>query len=360
MTELGAPCTNRCGEVGRAEGAISVWKWRLPKHSAIVERPLRSRPVPLSSLTMASPAKLNLALSVGAAQSDGMHPIASWMVTLSLADELILERKDHFQHSLFGRVWHPDARSRLDLDWPLSQDLVSRAHHALEQAVGRPLPVKATLRKRIPIGGGLGGGSSNAASVLVGLNALFELGLSLDELERIAVPLGSDVPFLVRGGSVLVEGVGERLTAIAPVPSLHLVLSFPEVMCPTKSVYAMFDRYGPVGLGCAESRTDANRIRSLADTVTRTGAIPTDRLWNDLAFAAGEVSPKLRALQEDIADLAETPVHVSGSGSTLFCICAESITAEALANTITNRLEIQSIPAIFECGPRVLDSTANR
>jgi 4-diphosphocytidyl-2-C-methyl-D-erythritol kinase len=273
-----------------------------------------------------APAKVNLALSVGAPRADGMHEIASWMTGTAFGDALLLTRLKPGRPSRYSIDWHAEAPVRTDIDWPVRKDLAVRAHLLLEEALGRELPVQLRLEKRIPVGGGLGGGSSNAAAMLRGLDALFGLRLRPAYLEVLAARLGSDVPFLVRGGSAFVEGLGERLE-VAPAHEVHLVLVFPEAQCPTGAVYRAFDGLRP------DARVDAVRVRALADEAPR-----AHDPFNDLAEAAHAVAPVLAEVAAKVAALADLPIHVSGSGSTLFVVCDSSIHAEALAEAIRAQL----------------------
>ncbi|MCE2881276.1 MAG: 4-(cytidine 5'-diphospho)-2-C-methyl-D-erythritol kinase [Planctomycetaceae bacterium] len=278
-----------------------------------------------------APAKVNLALSVGAARADGMHEIASWMVTTDFGDDLLLRRLSAGTPSRYAIQWAADARRRSEIDWSVSKDLAVRAHLALEAALGRALPVQMLLEKRIPVGGGLGGGSSNAAAMLRALDALFDLRLRREYLEEVARTLGSDVPFLVRGGSAFVEGLGERVSA-APAHDTHLVLVFPEAHCPTGQVYRAFDAVR------RDARVDAERVRALAR-----GRVAVDAPFNDLAGAACTVAPALDELREEIARLARQPVHVSGSGSTLFLVADDPFHAEALAGSVEMKLALPAV-----------------
>lgn len=285
-------------------------------------------------LLVHAPAKLNLALSVGAPRPDGFHPLSSWMVTLDWGDSIYLRRRDPGSSSLFANVWATDAPHTPDLDWPLRSDLSWKAHAAIERAVGRQLPVRVRVEKRIPVGGGLGGGSSNAAAVLRGLDALFDLRLGNDALRSIAADLGSDVAFLVQGGSAIVSGVGERVDAMPDVPLVHLVLCFPQAHCPTPTVYRLFDRLRP-DAGAPE---DA-RVRALA---------ATDRLrahqpFNDLAAPARESSDAVRRAMDEIAEVSHLPVHVCGSGSSLFLVCDDPIHAEHVARIVLNEAAVKAV-----------------
>ncbi|MFM7051537.1 MAG: 4-(cytidine 5'-diphospho)-2-C-methyl-D-erythritol kinase [Planctomycetota bacterium] len=287
-----------------------------------------------STASAHAPAKVNLALSVGAPRADGMHEIASWMVTTAFGDDLMLRRLPAGTPSRYAIQWAADARRRTEIDWSVAKDLAVRAHLALETALGRTLPVQMLLEKRIPVGGGLGGGSSNAAAMLRALDALFDLRLRREYLEEVARTLGSDVPFLVRGGSAIVEGLGERLSD-ATIHETHLVLVFPEAQCPTGRVYRVFDEVR------RDARVDAARVRALA------GARPAaDTPFNDLADAACTVAPILDELRGQIERLVRQPVHVSGSGSTLFLVAYDPFHAEALAGSVEMKLGLPAVSTV--------------
>jgi len=285
------------------------------------------------SLVVQAPAKLNLALSVGPPNADAMHPVSSWMVTVNLFDDLYIERLAPESFSLFATIWHCDAMRPSEIDWSISKDLAHRAHDRLEQFIGRKLPVKARVEKRIPIGGGLGGGSSNAAAMLRGLNQLFDLHVSHDDLRAIAATLGSDVPFLVDGGSALVGGTGHEIQSLGDPPPLHGVLFFPDAACPTGKVYQQFDR------ASERAHVRATEVRKLAEQ-ERVG--PTDP-FNDLADAARIIAPAMADDMDDIGELTALPVHVCGSGSSLFVICDDAMHASAIAAHCTAKLGVPGL-----------------
>ena len=277
-----------------------------------------------------APAKLNLALSVGPPH-DGhvMHPIASWMVTLDYVDDLHVTRLSDDSISRYAIQWPQDAKRPSEIDWSVRDDLAVRAHQAVERYTDRRLPVQMRLEKRIPAGGGLGGGSSDAAAMIRACNQLFDLELDHDAMCHIAASLGSDIPFLIRGGSAVVTGFGEQLRQLSELPSLCAVLCFPDHSCPTGAVYGRFDAGGSASL-----REDA-----IED------AIASSTCFNDLADAAMEEAPALRANQRMIGDLAQRDVHVSGSGSTLFLTCDTQLEAGALASAIEEQCEIPAVAA---------------
>ena len=295
-------------------------------------------PAVMSTLTLACPAKVNLALSVGSPRpADGYHPIASWMATLDFADAMTLAALDAGP-SRFDLHFARDAPKPQAIDWPLEKDLAWRAHRLLEQHVGRPLPVAMTLAKRIPAGAGLAGGSSNAAAMLVGLNRLFELQLPEAALAELATKLGSDIAFLVAAlhgrPAAIVTGLGEQVTPIAP-RALHLVLAFPRFGCPTGPVYKAFDQ----SLASASRPPAVERVRELAGAT----AVASESLFNDLSEPACIVAPELAELREALAARVARPVHVSGSGSTLFFLARDADEAARLAQAVR---ESPGLPAV--------------
>jgi 4-diphosphocytidyl-2-C-methyl-D-erythritol kinase len=299
--------------------------------------PLSSSPMPPRIVHHHAPAKLNLALSVGPPDphAGGLHRIASWMMTVDLFDDLTLTALEPGSLSRYAIVWHKDAKRRSEINWSITKDLAVRAHLALEKHVRRRLAVQMKLEKRIPVGGGLGGGSSDAAAMLRGLNALFDLRLSRDELASIGHGLGSDVPFLVHGGSAIVEGLGERIDLHTPheSPSLHAVVAFPDAQCATGRVYGLFDECGGAALR-------GELVRSL---VTDNVARRSQDLFNDLAEPAMRAAPQLRDDLEALARLAERPAHVSGSGSSIFVVCDDDMHALALADSAERNLNLPAV-----------------
>jgi len=252
-------------------------------------------------------AKVNLALAVGPpiagnGPNAGLHPICTWMASIDLADHLRIERADN--HTRYHIRWHTGQ----SVDWDLETDLCVKAHRALERHLARTLPVEIELEKRIPAGGGLGGGSSDAAGTLLALNALFELGLDQHELRAIASGLGSDIAYFIDDASppapAIVSGLGEHIERLDR-RSIPLVLICPPFECSTAAVYRACDRLGPKPL-------DETQVRNIA----LRGSL--DELFNDLSPAADVVEPRLVELRRCIASTAKVSAHLSGSGSTLF------------------------------------------
>ena len=179
------------------------------------------------TIELLSPAKINLNLHLIGQRDDGYHLLESYFQLL-----------DHGDTMRFSRC-HGDIKISPPLDGvPLTQNLIYRAACALRQLVNRPdLGTHIEIDKRLPMGGGLGGGSSNAATTLCALNALWELDLSIDELAALGLTLGADVPFFVRGRSAWVEGIGERISPHPNQARWYVVLR-PPVSVSTASIFS--------------------------------------------------------------------------------------------------------------------------
>jgi len=279
-----------------------------------------------------APAKINLALAVGPPrESDSLHPICSWFAPINLTDELRITRLEEDRLSRYAILWHEDALRPTAIDWSITKDLAVRAHMLLEREVGRTLPVQLKLTKRIPVGAGLGGGSSNAAAMLLGVCELFDLDITDQRLAELALSLGSDVPFFLKPGPALVEGVGQSVESAPPLAGhpTALALLFPNFACPTAAVYRAFD----------ERPTRPMRDHAVRELARAPRLISAD-LFNDLADPAQRVAPDLAALRDRAARCAQSPVHITGSGSAMFTLCEGGMShAEELASRLAAHLE---------------------
>ena len=179
------------------------------------------------STTYFAPAKLNLFLHVTGRRDDGCHLLESVFQLIDFGDTLTIETGSD---GVIRRV-------NLVAGVPPGHDLAVRAAQLLQQTSGTRHGADLTLEKRIPLGGGLGGGSSDAATVLLALNRLWGLGYSRQQLMDLALSLGADVPFFVFGQSAFAQGVGERLEAVE-VPPLWYVVAQPPVSVPTATIFA--------------------------------------------------------------------------------------------------------------------------
>src|SRR6185437_5964301 len=187
----------------------------------------RHRAMHAETLTLAAPAKLNLFLHVTGRRADGYHTLESLFVPIDLADTI--ELRVRADETIAREADVPGVAER--------DDLAVRAAHALREAAGVLRGASIRVTKRVPQGAGLGGGSSDAASVLLGLNRLWSLGLSRRELTDIGVALGADVPFFLGDGPALARGIGEELTPMS-VPVRFVALAMPRVHVQTVSMFA--------------------------------------------------------------------------------------------------------------------------
>lgn len=285
-------------------------------------------------ITMLAPAKLNLALAVGPPRpSDGFHPICSWFVPISLADELEITPLAA-EPSSYAIEWAADAPRPSPIDWPIEKDLAVRAHRALVLQGQRPIPVRMTLKKRIPVGGGLGGGSSDAAAMLHALQRLISPDnphALRDQCAHIARTLGSDVSFFARDPiePALVEGLGEQLTTVPPY-SAQVLLIIPPFHTPTGPVYRAFDQQLP-------ETPFEDRAKRVRDAAHATKPDP-DEWFNDLAEPAERIQPELRHLRLEARTLLGRPVHLTGSGSTLFVLARSSEERAGFRDRLNSRL----------------------
>lgn len=207
------------------------------------------------SLILPAPAKLNLFLHVLGRREDGYHELQTLFTFIDLQDEIELEAAapgEFIQGTPIPGV-APET------------DLSLRAARALNRAAGGGFGAKISVKKRIPMGGGLGGGSSNAASVLLGLNELWGLNMSREALKSIGLQLGADVPVFIQGDSAWAEGIGEKLTRFE-VPMAWYVVLTPDVSVPTALVFSAPEltrntpRTTMMGFSVGEGRNDLEPV----------------------------------------------------------------------------------------------------
>ena len=269
----------------------------------------------MDRLTLAAPAKINLRLLVGPRGADGYHPLHSLMVALDgLADRVHVARAER------RSVACPGIEGPANLAW--------QALDALEAHAGRPLPLQVVIEKAIPTQAGLGGGSSDAAAVLVAADRLHGLGLSPEELERVAARVGSDVPFFIRGGAQWARGRGERLAPVV-APRFAALLSMPEAGLSTAAVYARFDE-GPPPPDTGDDDPPPG--------------MPELGAWlrNDLWPAARELAPALASLEEALRTAGAPAVLLCGSGACMAGVVADRAAAEAAER----RLDVPGFRAV--------------
>ncbi len=267
-----------------------------------------------------APAKINLSLDVLGKRPDGYHDLASIFVSIALWDTLALWPAPTGSVSIFCD------QAALGTD----DNLVIRAARLLMRATGVEIGVRVELRKMIPTQGGLGGGSSDAATMLLALNTWWGLGLSTTRLAELGAELGSDVPFFIFGGTALVEGRGERVQQLPDLAPLWLLIVKPPVAIPTPRIFRELTAAG---------YTTGAATRALVAHI-QAGTLPplTDTtLVNALEPIALSAYPDVAAAQACLRDAGATCVRMSGSGPTLYVPCTTLIQAEDLQRAAINK-----------------------
>ncbi|MGC1211297.1 MAG: 4-(cytidine 5'-diphospho)-2-C-methyl-D-erythritol kinase [Micromonospora sp.] len=267
------------------------------------------------------PAKVNLHLGVGPLRRDGYHELNTVYHAISIYDELTARRGDTLTLTMEG-----EGTGELALD---DSNLVIRAAHALAGYAGVPPYARLHLRKQIPLAGGLAGGSADAAAALVACDALWGTGLSRDELAGIAADLGSDVPFLIHGGTALGTGRGEAVSPVLARPtSWHWVVAVAEGGLSTPAAYRELDRLRDAGTaGEPLGSTDA----LLAALRQRDPRVLAAALGNDLQDAALAMRPSLAATLKAGEAAGALAGIVSGSGPTCVFLVADEADAARVA-----------------------------
>lgn len=250
----------------------------------------RSRKEPKSKVRLFSPAKLNLFFRVLSKREDGYHEIASLMQAITLGDTLTIEKA------------RSDILESDDPSLPCDDtNLVHKGLTLFREKTGVSFPVKILVEKRIPMEGGLGGGSSNLATTLWGLNVLAGNLATLEELREWAGVFSSDAPFFFSSGTAYCTGRGEKIASLAPLPDESLWLAQPAIGMSTPLVY----------------RHCTPHACSAADPLQ----LLKGRTWvNDLEAPSFTLNKALKKLKQDLLSLGFREVVMTGSGSTFFCL----------------------------------------
>ena len=263
-------------------------------------------------LTVPAPAKLNLTLEVLAKRQDGFHEIRSVIQAINLQDSL--------RFRLSQNVTFKSTMS----DWVSEESLVSEAVGLLKETTGCSKGARIEISKRIPLVSGLGGDSSDAAAILQGLNELWELGLSRKKLLELAMQLGSDVAFFLYGGTALVEGRGEVVTPLPPLPHMWVILvvpPVPRILRKTEQLYASLK---------ATHYTDGQITRRLVGKIREGREFTPSFLFNVFENIAFTRLSQISVYRDHMVKFGATNVHLAGSGPTLFTLVKDKAQAEKL------------------------------
>ncbi|MGH2351438.1 MAG: 4-(cytidine 5'-diphospho)-2-C-methyl-D-erythritol kinase [Chloroflexota bacterium] len=268
--------------------------------------------IPPGLLALSAPAKVNLTLEVLRRRDDGYHDIRTVMQAVSLSDRLTFAPAE----TLHLRSNRPEMEGPDNLVW--------QAATLLRQETRTAKGASIFLEKRIPVTAGLGGGSSDAAAALLGLNALWELGVPRARLLEIGAQVGSDVPFFLgESGCALAEGRGERITPLPDLPRRWVVLVKPALAISTAAVYRAYPR---------ERWSDGRRTSAWMQQMAFSHEVPPP--FNDLEAIALQVAPDAARARAALLDAGAPAALMSGSGPTYFAL----FDTESAAQTVHHRL----------------------
>jgi len=277
-----------------------------------------------------APAKINLRLRVVGKRADGYHLLDTIMLPVSLYDEIIIKKGKKI-----GTKSALKDRLTVTCDDPLvpqgRKNLAYKAASLVLNERARTESIRIRIHKRIPIGAGLGGGSSDAAATLIGLNRLFRLGYTLKRLGRISSALGADVPFFLRGVPARVRGIGERLTPLRAIPRFWLIILYPNFPVSTAWVY----RNLPLKLTKAIVNTSINLSLESPANLRKL-------LVNDLETVTMGRYPRIGLLKEELARQGAVGTLMSGSGSSVFGVFQSRRSAQRAFLRLRKEREVQA------------------
>ncbi len=301
----------------------------------MIQRPPSASPHPV---TVLAPAKVNVTLVIRGRRPDGYHEIDTIMLPVTLSDRLRVRRTAPGRLSLTIRGGPAGLTTG-------EGNTILRAARALRPGPDAPGAIM-TLEKRIPVGAGLGGGSSDAAAALVALSGFWRCRMTASRMRQLAAGIGSDVPFFLGRGAARARGRGERLTSVACPKPFHLVLVYPGFESSTRGVYAALRRFRPWLRRRSVRMGRALRALASGDPEKLAGV-----LINDLEAPAQAMSPRLVALRAALERLPFRGVGMSGSGSCYFGICRSASEARSLAGRVRRR-RLGRAWAVVAGGPR--------
>ena len=263
-------------------------------------------------LTVPAPAKLNLTLEVLGKRPDGYHEIRSVFQAISLCDSLKLQPGEQVTFRSDLPEWNPE------------KSLVAKAVSLLQEVAGSSRGVAIEIDKRIPLVSGLGGDSSDAAATLNGLNKLWALDLPREELLKFATQLGSDVAFFLQGGTALVQGRGETVTPLPPLPRMWVVLIVPDMLRLPEKTKQLYNRLN------TSHYTDGQITERLAAEIREGRELTPSLLFNTFENVAFTRFSELSVYRSHIIKTGAPDVHLAGSGPTLFTLFKDKTEAEEL------------------------------
>ena len=274
----------------------------------------------MEQITRKAYAKINIGLDVLRRREDGYHELKMIMQTVDICDDLVFEKAA--QPGIVIRTDHEE----LPVD---GNNLIYKAADLLFREKGITEGVQITLTKRIPIAAGMAGGSSDAAATMHGVNELFGMGYSIQELQELGVKLGADIPYCLVGGTMLSEGIGEILTPLPAPPDCFLVVAKPDINVSTAFVYGNLHADRLTYHLDIDGMVRALQIGNLRGI--------TDRLGNVLETVTIKEYPIIEEIKELMRSMGAENALMSGSGPSVFGIYTDRKTAEAAAHAVEER-----------------------
>ena len=296
--------------------------------------------------TAQAPGKINLSLTVGEPRADGYHPLATLFLAVSMVEEVTATPRND---GLITVSLSDSSSSFADPDTvPLDpSNLAVRAAHLLRDHLGldpETHGVHLEITKHVPVAGGMGGGSADAAAALAACAGLWDAGLSRDALAQLGAPLGADVPFAVTGGAAVGRGVGDQLTPVLARNPLHLVLVPASQGLSTPQVYGTLDTLRDEGvLDAPETAPDVSSelIQALVSGHAEQVAL---LMSNDLQVPAASLVPELSEMIEIGMEEGALAGQVSGSGPTVMFVTRSAEDSMQLAARIQDRTGVAAVP----------------
>jgi 4-diphosphocytidyl-2-C-methyl-D-erythritol kinase len=305
--------------------------------------------VPIKSVTVRVPAKVNLQLSVGPRESDGYHQLVTVFQAISIFDEVTVKIGE--QGTGVNLTVSGDQIHGVPTD---STNLVVKAIELIADKFELDIDVSVDIKKSIPVAGGMAGGSADAAAAIVAIDELYSLEMTREEMHSIAAQLGSDVPFLLSGGTAIGQGRGDQLTAALSRGTYHWVLALSSVGLSTPAVYSECDRLRQ-GLDISDPQISDALMQAL---LTADPANVGKLLVNDLQPAACSLRPALRLILDVGQEYGALGAIVSGSGPTVAFLVSDEEHGLDLAVALSASGVVGSVTRAFGPvhGAKVIDS----
>ena len=294
----------------------------------------------MRSYTLIAPAKINLYLEIIGDRPDGYHSLAMVLQSIDLADHINVQVNN--THDIRIHCDHPQVPiDKTNLAYRAAELIVAKFPDAFTQYGG----VDITIDKHIPVAAGLAGGSTNAAAVLVGINLLWNLGLTQPEIEELGATLGSDVPFCIAGGTVIATGRGEQLSPLLDLDNIYMVLGkYRSLEVSTPWAYKTYrQQFGSSYIKDAESlaaRTAVVNSGAMVKAIQKKDAVEiAQKLHNDLERVVLPAYPQVLQLREVLAsEKGVLAAMMSGSGPSVFALCESQQQAEQVMLQVREKI----------------------